>query len=107
MFGLFSKKQNPVCPIDPQMRLWMENAFLWLASQFGQDNIASKPTLLPIPEHFPILYDGSKESLRQTAEIVAKQMEIDISDINLDTYEQNIQEFTGDLGHRIRTEVDK
>jgi hypothetical protein len=107
MFGLFSKKNNNECPIDSETRLWMENAFLWLATQFGHDNIATKPMLLPTPEHFPIRYDGSKESLIKTAEIVALQMEIDINEINLETYEQNIQEFSGDLGHRIWTEVDK
>ena len=107
MFGLFSKKNNNECPIDSEMRLWMENSFLWLATQFGHDNIAAKPMLLPTPEHFPIRYDGSKESLTKTAEIVARQMEIDINEINLDTYEQNIQEFSGDFGHRIWTEVDK
>jgi hypothetical protein len=107
MFGLFSKKNNNECPIDSETRLWMENAFLWLATQFGHDNIATKPMLLPTPEHFPIRYDGSIESLIKTAEIVALQMEIDINEINLDTYEQNIQEFSGDFGHRIWTEVDK
>ncbi len=107
MFGLFSKKNNNECPIDPEMRLWMENSFMWLATQFGHDNISKKPMLLPTPEHFPIRYDGSKESLTKTAEIIARQMEIDISEVNLDIYEQNIQEFSGDFGHRIWTEVDK
>lgn len=107
MFGLFSKKNNDKCPIDREMRLWMENAFLWLATQFGYDNIATKPMLLPIPEHFPIRYDGSIESLKKTADIIAKQMDIDINQINLDTYQQNIQEFSGDFGHRLWTEVDK
>jgi len=107
MFGLFSKKQNNKCPIDPEMRLWMENAFLWLAGQFGQDKIAAKPMLLPTPEHFSIKYDGSKESLTKTAEIVASQMEIDINEVSLDIYEQNIQEFSGGLGNRLWTEVDK
>lgn len=63
--------------------------------------------LHPTPEHFPITYDGSKESLLKTAEIIARQMEIDISEVNLDIYEQNIQEFSSDFGHRIWTEVDK
>jgi len=106
MLGMFSKKQNNECPIDPGMRLWMENAFLWLAEQFGQDNIATRPMLLPTPDHFPIRYDGSTESLAKTSEIVALQMEIDIHEIALDVYEQNIQEFSGDFGHRIWTEVD-
>ena len=63
--------------------------------------------LYPTSECFPIRYDGSKESLTKTAEIVARQMEIDFNKINLETYEQNIQELSGDFGHRIWTEVDK
>jgi hypothetical protein len=107
MFGLFSKKNSNECPIEPEMRLWMENSFLWLATQFGHDNIATKPILLPTQEHFPIRYDGSQESLVKSAEIVARQMELDINEINVDTYDQNIQEISGDFGHRIWTEIDK
>jgi hypothetical protein len=106
MFGLFSRRQENNCPIDLEMRLWMENAFLWLAGQFGQDNIATKQMLLSTPECFPIQYDSSKESLLKTANIVARQMEISLEEISLEIYEQNIQEFTGDFGHRIWTEVD-
>ncbi len=83
MFGFFSNKQNNECPIDGRMRLWMENAFLWLAYQFGQNNILSKPMLLPTPEFFPIQYDGSKDSMIKTAEIIAMQMEIDINEVVL------------------------
>ena len=107
MSGLFSNKQNSECPIDGQMRLWMENAFLWLASQFGQKNILAKPMLLPTPEHFPIQYDGSKDSMIKTAEIIAKQMEIDLNEVTLDNYEQDIQEFGSDMGYKIFTQIDK
>ena len=105
--GLFSKKQKNECPIDPGMRLWMENGFLWLATQFGLDNIRAKPMLYPTPEHFPIRYDGSKESLLKTAEIIAKQMDINIEEVNFDIYEQSIQELGNEFGHRVWTEVDK
>lgn len=107
MFGIFSKRNSSDCPIDSEMRLWMENSFLWLATQFGHDNIATKSMLLPTREHFPIRYDGSHDSLVKTAEIIAKQMEIDITEVNLDVYEQGLQEFTSGFGHRIWTEVDK
>jgi hypothetical protein len=105
MFG--KKKSNPVCPIDEQTRLWLENSFLWLAGQFGQHNIQTKKILLPTKECFPISYDGSKQSLVQTASIVAAQMELNIAEINLDLFRDSIQEFQGDLGHRIFTETDK
>ncbi|PWT76092.1 MAG: hypothetical protein C5B59_07420 [Bacteroidetes bacterium] len=107
MFGLFSNKENKDCPIDKETRLWMENAFLWLAGQFGQKNIATKAMLYPTPEHFPIRYDGSKDSLLETAKIIADQMEINFHEVNIDVYEQNIQEFTGDFGYRIWTQVEK
>lgn len=106
MLGLFSNSQNNECPIEADMRLWMENAFLWLAGQFGQDNIAQKKMLLPTPEHFPIRYDGTKDSVIKTAEIVARQMEIDINKITLDIYEQGIQEFSSNFGHKMWTQVD-
>ena len=107
MFNLFSKNRHPECPIPQDMRLWLENSFLWLATQFGHDNIRDKSTIIPNQEFFPINYDGSEISLLRTAEIVARQMEIDIAEINLKTYKDNIQEFQGDLGYRIFTELDK
>ncbi|HEY5367505.1 MAG TPA: hypothetical protein VIJ75_00815 [Hanamia sp.] len=107
MFGLFSSKQNNECPIDRTTRLWMEDRFLWLAKQFRRDKIIEKPMLLPTPSDFPITYDGSKESLLRTAEIVASQMEIDINKISLDTYDQSIHEFGGDFGNKIFTQIDK
>ncbi|MCG7856948.1 hypothetical protein MD537_08220 [Flavihumibacter sediminis] len=107
MFGLFSNKNNNVCPLDEEMRLWMENAFLWLATQFGQDTILSKKVLAPTPQDFPIRYDGSQTSLIKTAEIVATQMDINIDEVNLQTYDENIKAFDGGMGHRLFTEVDK
>ena len=107
MFGLFSNKNNSVCPLDEEMRLWMENAFLWLATQFGQDAILSKQVLMPTPEDFPIRYDGSQTSLIKTAEIVATQMEINLDEVNLQTYDENIKAFDGGMGHRLVREVDK
>lgn len=105
MFGLFSKKP-PECPIDTDTRLWMEQAFVWLVQEFEQNNILTKPLLFPTPEHFPIAYDGSKDSFVQTAQIIARQMEIDMEKINLDLYNESIQEIQGDHGFRMWTTPD-
>ena len=107
MFNLFSKNKEPKCPIDQDTRLWMENAFLWLATQFGHDNIKNKITLIPTQECFPVQYDGSINSLHKTVGIVANQMEIDPNEINVHTYKQSIQEFEGAFGYRLFTEIDK
>lgn len=106
MFNLFKKNKNPICPIPNDIRLWMENSFLWLATQFGHDNICEKETILPNKDYFPFKYDGSAKSLFQTAEIVAEQMEIDASKLNLKVYKQNIQEVQNEFGNFLFTEVD-
>jgi hypothetical protein len=103
MFG--SKKTE--CPIQPEMRLWMENAFLWLAKQFGTEEIAHKKILLPSSDCFPVDFDGSKDSLNQTAEIIAQQMEIDINSLELEIFDQTTQEIQGDFGYRIFTKMEK
>ena len=107
MFGLFSNKNDNVCPLDQEMRLWMENSFLWLATQFGQDTILSKKVLEPTPQDFPFRYDGSQTSLIKTAEIVAAQMDVNLEEVNLQTYDENIKAFDGEMGHRMFTEVDR
>jgi hypothetical protein len=107
MFGLFSKKDDNQCPVDNETRLWMENAFLWLATQFGEENILSKQVLLPTPEHFPIRYDGDESSMLKTAEIVAVQMDINPGEVDLHTYDDNIQAIDGGMGTKLYTEVDK
>ena len=107
MFNLFSKNRKPECPISQDMRLWLENSFLWLATQFGHETIRDKSTIIPNQQFFPIRYDGSETSLSKTAEIVARQMEINIADINLKTFKENIQEFHANLGYHLFTEIDK
>jgi hypothetical protein len=34
-------------------------------------------------------------------------MEIDLNEVVLDNYQQNIQEFSGDMGYKIFTQIDK
>lgn len=104
MFRLFPKKSRD-CPIDPDMRLWMEQAFLWLTRQFRE--IATRPMLCPTPECFPIRYDGSKESLLKTGEIIARQMDIDIKTVNLELYDEHIRQLSNGFGHGVWTAVDK
>jgi hypothetical protein len=106
MFGLFSRKQPGECPIDTSTRLWMEQAFVWLVQEFGQDDLSTKPMLFPTTEHFPIAYDGSKETFIQTAHIIARQMEIDLQQINLDLYNESVQEIKSDFGFRMWTVPD-
>lgn len=107
MFGLFSKQHDNQCPVAQETRLWMENTILWLATQFGENNILSKQVLVPTPQHFPIHYNGSEASLMETAQIVASQMDIRLDEVDLQTYEDNIRAIDRGTGTKLFTEVDK
>lgn len=88
MPGIFSKNE-PQCILDENTRVWMEHAFIWLAEQFGPDNIKSKTVVVPNTQFFPIVYNGTKQTLDRTAAIVAKQMDIDIAEVEMHVYYQN------------------
>lgn len=95
------------CPLTPELSKWMEEAYIWLLNEFGKEHLSSKKSLRPVIEDFPLQYDGSKNSLYATAEIIAMQMDIDINTINIETYKDGIHEIESDLGFSLYTEVDK
>lgn len=97
---------NNEYPINRDMRLWMESAYLWLVQEFGDLTLKNKKILLPDKQYFPVVYDGSMESLLQTASIVSQQMDIDLNEINIETYIEQTHEIPGDNGFSIFTEVD-
>jgi hypothetical protein len=107
MFNLFSKKKQINCPVARNTRVWIENSFLWLATQLGQGTILSKNVLTPTFADFPIRYDGSQSSLMQTAKIVAAQMDVNLEEVNLKTYDESLKVFAGELGHRLFSEANK
>jgi len=94
MFGFFSKKQ-PNCPLSEDNRLWIEHAFIWLAQEFGEEKLKQKPFIFPDTRFFPFAYDGSKNSVEHTAEIVARQMDIDMNEVNLHVYAEGMQKVDG------------
>jgi len=101
MFNLFNKK-NPKCPLADDTREWMEHAFLWLRDEFGDDVIKYKKILLPDFDNFPIVYDGSHQSVIDTLNIVAKQMDVNPDEINLEFYSEGISEIgAGGIGGNI------
>ena len=69
------------------------DSFITKLVQFGQDTILSKQVLTPTPEDFPIRYDGTQTSLIKTAEIVATQMDVNVDEVTLQTYDENIKAF--------------
>lgn len=100
MFGLF-KNKNPECPIPEDIRIWMENSFIWLINQFGEQKIIGIKLLLPAKEDFPINFNGSEDVAYNSLRIVAKQMEVNADNIVLSFYNDNILETEGGMGHTL------
>ena len=95
----FFRKKPASCPVDEDIRLWMDKAFKWLWYTFGEDLIRSKQTLLPDDHHFPIVFDGNKDAANRALIIVATQMDFNPDDIILDYFaELNRNIGTGGLG---------
>jgi hypothetical protein len=104
MFGFSNKDKRPQCPIPEERRQWLEHAFGWLVNTFGEDSIRERRVLTPHHSDFPIRYTGSHQTGRDTADIIARQMEIDPAEIELFFYQDGIREIAaGDMGNTIYT----
>ena len=56
---------------------------------------------------FPFRFDGSIEVVNSTAAIVAYQMEINMEEVSIHIFKDNIREIQlGDMGYRLFTEAD-
>lgn len=99
MFGFSKKDKKPTCPIPDERRKWLEYAFDWLVGAFGEDSISQRRILIPHHSDFPIRYNGDHESAHQTVAIIARQMEIDPSDIGLLFYKEGVDELASGGAH--------
>ncbi len=57
--------------------------------------------LWPIPDHFPVLLDGSEKMATGILDIVAKQMDANPDVIQLEFYNEQLLEFKGAMGNTI------
>lgn len=106
-FPLTEKREG--CPVLEQNRLWLEEGLLLLSGFFGPESIRGRQVLIPHHRHFPIRYDGSERTAYETAEIVARQMEIPFDNIGLEFYSGRVQEMRtgGNFGDRIFLEMEE
>ena len=74
------------CPVSENNRLWLEDAFLLLLDFFGKENTQQRKVLTPHYSDFPVRYDGTEQSARETMKIVATQMEVPFDSIELGFY---------------------
>ncbi len=94
MFGW----STPKCPVEPDVRAWVDDRMRWLVGQFGWEMLIESEIILPVPEHFPAPYDGSKEAIRELFEQVCEYMNVDQEKIDLKLYSER-RDARSALGH--------
>ncbi len=94
MFGLF-KDKAPQCPVSEEMREWIEYAFSWMFADFGEDFCQDQYTFSSLKELLSS-YDLEKASFNDIVEMVAKQMWVDMDEIEVTVYEEGEQSIVTD-----------
>jgi hypothetical protein len=72
MFGWFS----PTCPVDPCAKAWIEERFTWLIEEFGLEQWAHTPMIVPHPHYFPDDYDQTRKSAQALLNRVCEYMKV-------------------------------
>jgi hypothetical protein len=67
---------RPTCPCDLAAKAWVEERLTWLAEEFEDSAFSGRRLVLPTPEFFPDVYDGSKKSVRRLLDRVCGMMDV-------------------------------
>jgi tetratricopeptide (TPR) repeat protein len=82
---------RPKCPVEPDVKVWVERRMGWLIGQFGADRLAMGKVILPTDEFFPAPYDGSEADARVLLDQVCQYMDIDPACVDLFFYSERQQ----------------
>jgi hypothetical protein len=99
MWNLFGGKSE--CPVDDEMRQWIDGRFCWLGDALGHDAPRTAPVTLPTPEFFPDPYDGQPDGARALLKRVAGYMGVDPGRFELFVYDADGTPST-ESGHLVR-----
>lgn len=94
LFELFNKKYPNRCPISYDNRIWLEKSFSLLLDIFDKEKIKQTKILIPLYSNFPIKYNGDTQTAFDTLKIVAKQMEVEFDEIQLNLYDESVNEIS-------------
>lgn len=77
---IFGKPKPTVTQDDKD---WIEEAFLWLEKQYGQDYLKNVQTIEPTKESFPLDFKGTEENAEQLTKMICDYMQIKDAKIEL------------------------
>lgn len=99
MFGLFKSNKKGIL-VDEEQRKWLEHAFMYLIHQFGHDKIVTRQVMTPTKECFNYSFIDDKNEIISFANQIAKIMEINPDEIQIEFFETGPKGFysaTGDI----------
>jgi hypothetical protein len=106
VFGFFNHRRKQECPVNEEIRVWIENTFIWLIKKLGEEKIKNVRTLLPIEDHFPVKSDDTTQIVNSVLKTVATQMDVDPEQIIIDFYQEEPLELKGDFGYTLFSQPD-
>ena len=81
-------RSQPVCPVDPVRRAWIDRRWAWLEAQFGSALSREAAVVLPTHEFFPDPYDGGTDAVRNMFDRVCGYMRIDPATVRLHLFDE-------------------
>jgi hypothetical protein len=79
---MFFGKPKPT--VTPEDKDWIEDAFIWLEQQYGQERLKHVVTIEPTKEFFPIDFNGSRDNAERLTEMICSHMQI--KDVKIDLH---------------------
>lgn len=77
---------RPDCPVDADMRGWVDEQLRWLTGQFG-DAVLNGPVVVPTEQYFPGTYTGVDAEVEPLVHRLAAHMGIDASILDVEIFE--------------------
>jgi hypothetical protein len=84
------------CPVSDEDKTYLEDCFLWLGNEFGDEIIKNKEVILPTKDFFKRQFGGSKEDAYYVFKELCQHMEVDESNIELIFYSEKRPTELGD-----------
>lgn len=89
MFG-FGKAE---CPVDEEVRDYMDQSWLWFIEKFSLDRIQQQPVITPTDEWFPFALDGSVETAERMFRLVCEYMHVEQGEAKFELFDPDRMKF--------------
>ena len=74
---------RPKCPVQPELKLWIERRMAWLTDRFGWSWLVEREIILPTDEHFPDPYAPTEDGARRMLDRLCGYMGVAADSVDL------------------------